>query len=151
MRARSELQTTNADSFKISAVSRYARPVERQTKQREAIRALFHEQGDPLMPQEILESAGKVVPKLSMATVYRTIRSLEELGEIVAVELPGEPARYELAGKGHHHHFRCDACGKAFDIDKCPGNLSKMIPDGFTLRTHDITLYGLCDTCSGVA
>lgn len=122
--------------------------MERQTPQREAIRSLFTEQGDPLSPQEILEGASAKVPTVSMATVYRTIRSLEELGEIVAVELPGEPARYEMAGKAHHHHFICDACGKAFDVDACPGDLSHMTPRGFRLVRHDITLYGYCSDCA---
>lgn len=122
--------------------------MERQTPQRDAIRSLFSPEGDPLSPNEILDQASASVPTLSIATVYRTIRTLEELGEIVAVELPGEPARYELAGKAHHHHFVCESCGKAFDVDACPGNLSHMTPKGFTLKRHDITLYGLCDRCA---
>jgi len=122
--------------------------MERSTPQRKAIRALFTPEGDPLSPQEILDQAGRVVPRLSQATVYRTIRSLEEAGEIVPVELPGEPARYELAGKGHHHHFRCDECGRAFDIDRCPGNIGGMIPDSFRLDRHEITLFGQCADCA---
>lgn len=122
--------------------------MERQTPQRDAIRSLFTPDGDPLSPQELLEQASRDVPKLSIATVYRTIRSLEELGEIVPVELPGEPARYELAGKDHHHHFVCESCGRVFDVDACPGNLTNMTPDGFKLTRHDITLYGLCGQCA---
>jgi Fur family ferric uptake transcriptional regulator len=122
--------------------------MERQTPQRDAIRALFTPKGDPLSPQEILDLASKRVPKISMATVYRTIRTLEELGEIIPVELPGEPDRYELAGKGHHHHFVCESCGKAFDVDACPGNLAHMTPEGFKLVRHDITLYGYCSACA---
>ncbi len=122
--------------------------MERQTPQRDAIRSLFTPDGDPLSPQELLEQASRDVPKLSIATVYRTIRSLEELGEIVPVELPGEPARYELAGKDHHHHFVCESCGRVFDVDACPGNLANMTPDGFKLTRHDITLYGLCGQCA---
>ncbi len=132
-------------------VSRYSFGMERQTPQREAIRSLFTQEGDPLSPQEILDQASELVPKLGIATVYRTIRALEELGEIIPVELPGEPARYELAGKDHHHHFICERCGRAFDIDACPGDLSQMTPPGFTLRRHDITLYGSCSACSGDA
>ena len=122
--------------------------MERQTPQRDAIRSLFTPDGDPLSPQELLEQASRDVPKLSIETVYRTIRSLEELGEIVPVELPGEPARYELAGKDHHHHFVCESCGRVFDVDACPGNLAHMTPDGFKLTRHDITLYGLCGQCA---
>jgi Fur family ferric uptake transcriptional regulator len=122
--------------------------MERQTPQREAIRSLFTQDGDPLSPQEIMDQASEIVPTVSMATVYRTIRSLEELGEIVPVELPGEPPRYEMAGKDHHHHFMCESCGKAFEVDACPGNLSHMTPDGFRLTRHDITLYGTCKACN---
>ncbi|MBO6739192.1 MAG: transcriptional repressor [Phycisphaerales bacterium] len=122
--------------------------MERQTPQREAIRSLFTQDGDPMSPQEIMDRASEIVPTVSMATVYRTIRSLEELGEIVPVELPGEPPRYEMAGKDHHHHFMCESCGKAFEVDACPGNLSHMTPDGFRLTRHDITLYGTCKACN---
>jgi len=125
--------------------------MERQTPQREAIRSLFTIEGDPLSPQEILELASQTIATISLATVYRTIRSLVEMGEIIAVELPGEPARYELAGKGHHHHFMCEVCGRAFDVDACPGNLSRMTPEGFTLKRHEITLYGSCNECSNRA
>lgn len=121
--------------------------MERSTPQRQAIQALFTPKGDPLSPQEIHDRASLSIPKLSLATVYRTIRSLEEQREIVAVNLPGEPSRYELAGKGHHHHFQCDECGRAFDVDKCPGDLSKMTPSGFQLLRHEITLYGICRGC----
>lgn len=122
--------------------------MERQTPQREAIRSLFTREGDPMSPQEIMNQASEIVPTVSMATVYRTIRSLEELGEIVPVELPGEPPRYEMAGKDHHHHFMCESCGKAFEVDACPGNLSHMTPEGFRLTRHDITLYGMCKACN---
>ncbi|MFG0315333.1 MAG: Fur family transcriptional regulator [Phycisphaerales bacterium] len=122
--------------------------MERQTPQREAIRSLFTQDGDPMSPQEIMDQASEIVPTVSMATVYRTIRSLEELGEIVPVELPGEPPRYEMAGKDHHHHFKCESCGRAFEVDACPGNLSHMTPEGFRLTRHDITLYGICKACN---
>lgn len=121
--------------------------MERSTPQREAIRALFTPDGDPLTPNEILALAGNQLPKLSLATVYRTIRVLEEIGEIIPVDLPGESSRYELAGKGHHHHFRCEVCERAFDVDKCPGNIARMTPDGFEVHRHEITLYGICREC----
>lgn len=122
--------------------------MERATPQREAIRSLFTEDGRPLTPAEILELASETIPSLSQATVYRTLRALEESGIIVAVEFPGEPARYELAGKDHHHHFRCESCGRAFEAHGCAGNLSAMAPEGFVVKRHEITLYGLCASCA---
>lgn len=122
--------------------------MDRSTRQRDAIRSLFTPDGRPLTPKEILERADKDAPGISLATVYRTIKALDDLGEIVKVELPGEPTRYELAGKDHHHHFQCEACGRAFDLHGCPGGLSELAPAGFEVTRHEITLFGTCDRCS---
>lgn len=122
--------------------------MDRSTRQRDAIRALFTPQGRPLSPKEIQEKADADAPGISLATVYRTVKALEELGEITRVELPGEAPRYELAGKGHHHHFQCRTCGRAFEIHGCPGGLSQLAPAGFRVERHEITLFGLCDRCA---
>ena len=100
----------------------------------------------PLSPQEILEEARRQVPELGIATVYRNLKALQERDEIRAVELPGESPRYELASVAgvHHHHFRCTVCGKVFDLHACRLDLGSMIPPGFTLERHEITLYGRC-------
>jgi Fur family ferric uptake transcriptional regulator len=56
-------------------------------------------------------------------------------------------ARYETAQRGHHHHFRCDACLRVFDVHQCPGDLAGLAPPGFAVSRHEITLYGLCNDC----
>lgn len=83
-----------------------------------------------------------------MATVYRTLNSLLEEGFVAAVELPGEPARYEVAGKPHHHHFHCRRCDQVFEVPGCPGNLRSVVPDGFRLESHEVVLYGSCAECA---
>ena len=122
--------------------------MDRSTRQRDAIRALFTPHGRPLSPKEIQDKAATEAPGVSLATVYRTIKALEELGEIVRVDLPGEAARYELAGKEHHHHFQCRLCGKAYEIHGCPGGINSLLPPGFQLERHEITLFGVCDRCA---
>jgi len=87
------------------------------------------------------------VESLGIATVYRNLRTLQDSGWLEAVELPGEPARYEVAGKGHHHHFHCRDCDRVYEVDGCPGNLDEVTPQGFQLENHEFVLYGLCDTC----
>jgi hypothetical protein len=62
--------------------------------------------------------------------------------------LPGEVARYELAGGGHHHHFQCLSCQRVFEVEACPGNLASLAPPGFTVEDHDLTLYGRCNECA---
>jgi Fur family ferric uptake transcriptional regulator len=83
-----------------------------------------------------------------MATVYRSVKSLVESGEVVAVELPGEPARYEAAGKHHHHHFHCRTCKKVYEVEGCPGELDALVPKGFELESHELVLYGRCLACN---
>ena len=125
-----------------------AKAVSRSTRQRRAIRQAFEQAGRPLAPEEALAAAQDEHAGLGIATVYRTIRTGMEEGWLVAVELPGAPARYELAGKKHHHHFHCRACGKVFEIDGCVENLISLIPAGFRVTDHDVLLYGYCAECA---
>ncbi|MEM1331260.1 MAG: transcriptional repressor [Planctomycetota bacterium] len=119
----------------------------RETPQRKAIRRAIEEAPGPVAPNEVHEAAKREIARLGVATVYRTLRDMSEAGEIKAVELPGEPARYELAHLEHHHHFRCRKCQRVFDIEGCPGSLQSLVPEGFTLEDHDIVLRGLCAHC----
>lgn len=124
--------------------------MERSTRQRTAIRAVIDAAGRPLSPQEVLEEAQGEVPALGLATVYRNLKALVDEGEITAVTLPGDSARYESAEHGHHHHFQCMNCKRVFDVHACPGDLAQMAPKGFSVERHELTLYGLCDECQPV-
>ena len=121
--------------------------MERKTRQRDAIRQVFEENPRPLGPFEVLEAGRSHVSKLGIATVYRTINSLVDSGWLVPVELPGEAARYEVAGSEHHHHFRCRQCTRVFEIHGCPGDLRDLTPAGFQLESHEVVLYGRCEHC----
>jgi Fur family ferric uptake transcriptional regulator len=121
--------------------------VQRYTRQRNAILNAIVAAARPMSPQEILGAAAEDAPTLGIATVYRTIRMLLDEGAVRGVELPGEPARYEAADLGHHHHFKCTACDRVFDVQECAADLRKLIPPGFTLQDHEITLYGRCAEC----
>lgn len=122
--------------------------LERDTSQRRAIRKVFEADDRPLSTQEIHEAARREIPGIGIATVYRSVRNLLESGHIQEVTLPGENPRYELSGKEHHHHFRCLRCERVYEINECPGDLKKMVPEGFVLESHDLTLYGHCADCA---
>lgn len=121
--------------------------MERNTKQRAAIQHALKTIGRPLLPQEILSAAQVAVPKMSIATVYRNLKSMVEGGELQSVNLPGDATRYELH-KHHHHHFHCNECSRVFDIHACPDDLSKLMPRGYQLEQHELTLYGKCADCN---
>ncbi len=127
--------------------------MQRQTSQRLAIEAAFRSASRPLAPQEILQTARGHVPSLNLATVYRTLKRMLADGVIQPVDLPGEPARYELqaAAGQHHHHFRCRRCDSVFDLQGCVAGLRRLLPEGFRMTGHDIVLYGSCAACSAQA
>jgi len=122
--------------------------MERNTRQRMAIRRALEKADRPLSPQEVLLDAQNEVGSLGIATVYRTLSTFEKEGWIIAVQLPGDPARYEMIGKGHHHHFRCRKCGRVFDVNGCLGDGSTILPDGYILEGHELLLFGLCEECA---
>jgi len=124
--------------------------MQRKTDQREAIKQIMRETERPLTPHEVLEAAQSLVPGMGIATVYRNLKALQETSFLRTVELPGEPARYELAGLAHHHHFHCDGCARVFDMPGCPGDLERAVPDSFRIRNHEILYYGWCPECEPV-
>lgn len=123
----------------------------RNTQQRGAIRHALSQAGRPLSPREILDSARDSVPGIGIATVYRNVKALVGDGWLRTVDLPGAPSRYEVAGKDHHHHFHCRNCDRVFEVEECPGTLQDIAPRGFELDSHEIILYGTCETCVSVS
>ena len=122
--------------------------MERNTRQRAAILEALQEANRPLTPQEILDLARRKLATLGQATVYRAIKSLLLDKALQAVSIPGEPDRYEVAGKPHHHHFYCRTCSRVYEMEGCPGPLNGLAPRGFEVDAHEVLLYGRCATCA---
>ena len=68
--------------------------MQRQTRQRDAIRAALAAANRPLGPLEILAAVKPDLPRLGIATVYRTLKGLLDEGWLRTVELPGAPAAH---------------------------------------------------------
>ncbi|MBX3357106.1 MAG: transcriptional repressor [Phycisphaeraceae bacterium] len=119
----------------------------RETRQRQAIREVLDAADRPLSPLEVLGHAKSKVPRLGLATVYRTLKALVDERWLVPVSIPGESPHYERAGKAHHHHFHCRGCGGVFEVHGCPGDLKPLAPQGFRVEGHELILYGVCRRC----
>mgnify|MGYP005607894431 FL=1 len=91
--------------------------MQRDTKQRSAIRDVFARCKRPLSPKELLKEASRQIPQLGIATVYRNIKSMVEKKELVAIEIPGEAPRYALPGNESHSLFICNKTGRVFFLD----------------------------------
>ena len=122
--------------------------VKRNTKQRSAVLETIQQAERPLSLPEILSRAKKTAPSIGQATIYRTLKELNVAGQLSAVQLAGQPTRYEPADREHHHHFHCKACGKVFDLPGCLPKLVTLLPKGFKMESHDVTLHGRCRHCS---
>lgn len=120
--------------------------MERSTRQRSVLSAILARADRPLSVAELLERGRAELPGLGQATVYRTLNSLVEAGELRTVEIPGAPTTYERAHH-HHHHFHCRACARVFEVEGCPAGIAALTPAGFRLEAHELTLYGLCPDC----
>ncbi len=122
---------------------------ERRTKQQAAIERTITASKRPLSPGEVLARARRTSPTVGLATVYRTLKRLEGEGTIARVEISGQPTRFEShkAASTHHHHFVCRVCDRVFDIPGCAQGVESLAPDGFSVDSHEIVLFGICDQC----
>jgi Fur family ferric uptake transcriptional regulator len=122
--------------------------MQRQTRQRQALRRVIGQSEHPLTAGEIQKLAGRSVRGLGLATVYRTIRAMVDAGEVRVVDVPGETPRYESAHKEHHHHFLCRTCERVYEALGCEdGRATLAAPPGFRVEGHEIVLRGVCGTC----
>ena len=123
---------------------------QRQTRQRDAILQVISEAPGPLSVAEIHEQATGKLETLGIATVYRTLKLLQENEQIQQVILPTGESRFESANHGHHEHFQCRSCTRVFDVHAC--SLPKMrgatLPGGFVVEDHELTYYGTCPDCA---
>jgi len=124
------------------------------TAQRKAVLDVVEaHDGEHLSSQEIYDLVRKKFPEVGVATIYRTLPVLEELGFIYAVDFEDGCTRYELhrTGQTHrHHHLLCERCKKITEVeddlleeieDKIYGNY------GFKIKDHRVKFYGLCKEC----
>ena len=123
----------------------------RDTTQQRAIRNAIDTAEGPLSIAEIHAIAIGECPSLGVRTVYRVVARMVDDRDIAPVTMPGQADRYESieAAASHHHHFHCHSCDRVFDVHGCPGRLDRMVPEGFLLDGHEITLNGLCARCAG--
>jgi Fur family ferric uptake transcriptional regulator len=120
---------------------------ERRTRQKIAVLTVLDEAQAPLSPAQIQTRAQHYVPTIGQATVYRILKSLLEREAISTVQLPGESPLYEMAGKRHHHFFRCRGCEQMYEVVGCDTLLKRLVPPGFALEAHEVYLLGLCAEC----
>ena len=95
---------------------------------------------------ELYNRVSKIDPKISIATVYRTVKLFEESGILTKHEFKGGKARYEELNEGHHDHLIDVKSGEIIEfVDEEIEKLQKKVADkyGYTLVDHKLELYGI--------
>ena len=95
---------------------------------------------------ELYNRVSKIDPKISIATIYRTVKLFEEAGILTKHDFKGGKARYEAMIESHHDHLIDVKSGEIIEfVDEEIEKLQKKVADkyGYTLVDHKLELYGV--------
>jgi len=117
----------------------------RLTDQRKLIAKVMSESDDHPDVDELHKKVSKLDAKISIATVYRTVKLFEEAGIVSKHDFKGTKARYEQAPKEHHDHLIDVNTGEITefvneDIEKLQKQVAEKL--GYKLVDHRLELYG---------
>lgn len=123
---------------------------QRITAQRRLLLDLLRKAPGHLDADELYRLAKEKEPRISLSTVYRSLRLFKELGLIEERRFADEHHHYETKGKTEHHHLICLGCGRVVEFE-CPLT-AKMKDDvgrecGFDVVNADVRLEGYCERC----
>ena len=116
------------------------------TDQRRVIAQVMSESSDHPDVDELYNRVSKIDPKISIATVYRTVKLFEESGILTKHEFKGGKARYEELSESHHDHLIDVKTGEIIEfVDEEIEKLQKKVAEkyGYTLVDHKLELYGV--------
>ncbi len=100
--------------------------------------------------EEIFSEVHRICPTTSLATIYKTLQTLKEMGEVVELEFSDGSNRYDGLRPESHPHAVCSKCGKIVDVEiEGLAELDKKASavSGFKVDHYRIDFYGLCADC----
>ena len=118
------------------------------TRQRQVICDVIRNAQRPLSRDEIVKLGRQQIQRLGSATVDRAIREMVESFELIGVEFPGQPKRYELPAESEHPHFVCRTCEQVFDLPITMQLPEIKAPKGFEVSGGEVIYSGTCPNCS---
>ena len=116
------------------------------TGQRKIIARVMSEAEDHPDVDELYKRVTKVDPKISIATVYRTVKLFEEAGILAKHDFKGGKARYEEISESHHDHLIDVKTGEIIEfVNDEIEKLQKKVAEkyGYELVDHKLELYGI--------
>ncbi|WP_026065817.1 Fur family transcriptional regulator [Actinoalloteichus spitiensis] len=122
----------------------------RATRQRAAVSSLLARQTDFRSAQEIHEELRRSGEGIGLTTVYRTLQSLAEAGEVDTLRTDSGEAIYRRCSSHHHHHLVCRHCGRTVEVEGPAVErwTSRVAQEhGFTNVSHTLEIFGDCEGC----
>ncbi|MFZ3065496.1 MAG: transcriptional repressor [Nitrospirota bacterium] len=125
----------------------------RKTKQREIILDVL--KGTNIHPTAdwIYEKVRQKMPNISLGTVYRNLKILRDMGELIEMDCGGAFSRFDANIKPHYH-FTCQMCGKIMDIEEpvhheIEATIARKT--GFEITHYCMGFFGKCSNCREAA
>lgn len=125
---------------------------QRNTWQRDRVRAALSENPGFVSAQDLHASLRDENTGIGLATVYRALATLAASGEADQLQSPeGEAIYRACSSTGHHHHLICRSCGttveiEATDVEDWAQRMAAQ--HGFTRAEHVVDIFGVCTSCS---
>ena len=121
----------------------------RKSRQKEAIIRFLKSTSSHPTASCIYEEVQREIPIISLGTVYRNLKLLKQEGGVLELDLAGTLSRYD-GNTQSHYHFRCEQCGRVFDVDEpvdkeINGRVAQRT--GFKVSHHVLEFRGLCKDC----
>lgn len=119
------------------------------TKQRAAVLEVIRDAREHLTANEVFGRAKEMLPTISFATVYNSLRYLKEAGHISEITFGNGASRFDRITHRHDHAI-CTECGKLVDIEmEIPGEVLKKAArqSRFKAESIEFTLRGRCPEC----
>jgi Fur family ferric uptake transcriptional regulator len=119
------------------------------TKQREVVLQVIKDAHGHLTANEVFDAAKGLLPTISFATVYNSLRFLKDAGRIAEISFGNGASRFDRI-TSRHDHALCTACGKLVDIEMDhPPELVERAAEysNFKPESLEFTLRGLCEDC----
>ena len=121
----------------------------RMTKQRRVILGVLKNTRIHPTADWIYDQVRKQLPNISLGTVYRNLKVLKEMGEVMELDYGSTYSRFD-GTPYNHYHFVCNNCGRVMDVDMpVQEGLNKQVEEinPVKVETHRLEFYGLCKDC----
>ena len=123
----------------------------RNTRQRRAVARALASLEDFISTQDLHDLLRERGDSVSLATTYRLLQSMSELGELDVLRSDDGEAIYRRCSAHHHHHLVCRSCGRTVEVEgpaveKWADRIAA--ENGFVEVSHTVEIFGTCRACN---